>query len=70
MTLSYPPVGPNTHKDMADRVYSRLEVMSEADPATVRLIKDYITSLRFEAARHRVRWRRAEAALKAVRERV
>lgn len=56
----------NTHRRLAARVAERLEELKDRDPELYRLISTYVTSLRFESARHRTRARQFQERLEAL----
>ena len=52
-----------THKKIAGQVAERLSHLREHDPELHELITIYVTSLRFESARHRARARQLQERL-------
>ena len=53
----------NTHRHLAVRVAARLEELRDLDPELYKLLSNYVTSLRFESARHRTRARQLQERL-------
>lgn len=64
MTTRTKAITPNVHKQMSITVAEGLDVLCDRDPWLADLLRDYITSLRAESARNRVRLRQLEAKLK------
>ena len=54
------------HKKIAGQVAERLSHLREHDPELHELITIYVTSLRFESARHRARARQMQERLEAL----
>lgn len=61
------PVSSNTQRRLSVRVAEELARLKESDPEVSKLLSTYLTSLRFENARHRTQARRLQDALDEIR---